>query len=126
MARDIQLGLAAANLATEQAGLPPGSVEPERLGVVFGSEVMHGELELLDPAYRACLIEGRFHFERWGEHALRSMYPLFLLKYLPNMTACHVAIMQDARGPNNSVTQAEVSSLLGLIEAATVISRGAA
>jgi 3-oxoacyl-[acyl-carrier-protein] synthase II len=57
---------------------------------------------------------------------MSNLYPLWMLKYLPNMIACHVAISQDARGPNNTITLEEVSSLLALIESATVIQRGAA
>jgi len=42
------------------------------------------------------------------------------------MPACHIAIAQDARGPNNSLTTAEVSSLLAVAEAARIIERGQA
>jgi len=45
---------------------------------------------------------------------------------LPNMPACHIAIALDARGPNNSITMAEVSSLLALGEAVRTIERGQA
>ncbi len=34
------------------------------------------------------------------------MSPLWLLKYLPNMPASHLAIYNDFRGPNNSLTHA--------------------
>ncbi len=49
-----------------------------------------------------------------------------MLKYLPNMPACHVGIAQDARGPNNSIVLGEVSSLAAVAEAVRVIERGAA
>jgi 3-oxoacyl-[acyl-carrier-protein] synthase II len=49
-----------------------------------------------------------------------------MLKYLPNMAACHISIVHDARGPNNSIVQGGASSLLAVIEAATVIERGLA
>ena len=52
------------------------------------------------------------------------MEPLWLLKYLPNMPACHIGIIIDARGPNNSITQAEASGNLVLGEAQRVIERG--
>ena len=44
------------------------------------------------------------------------MFPLWMLKYLPNMPACHMAIAQDARGPNNTIVLGEVSSLLAMAE----------
>jgi 3-oxoacyl-[acyl-carrier-protein] synthase II len=47
-----------------------------------------------------------------------------MLTYLPNMVACHLAIAQDARGPNNTIAVGDASSLLAMIEAAQVIERG--
>lgn len=52
--------------------------------------------------------------------------PLWLLKRLPNMPACHVAIQHDARGPNNTITSRDASALLALAEGVRVIERGAA
>ena len=49
-----------------------------------------------------------------------------MLKYLPNMPACHVAISHDARGPNNTIVLAEASSLLAIAEGTRVIERGQA
>ncbi len=54
------------------------------------------------------------------------MYPLWMLKYLPNMPACHIGIFQDARGPNNTHTLGDTSGLTALAEAADVIRRGVA
>ena len=52
--------------------------------------------------------------------------PLWLLRQLPNMPACHISIEFDARGPNNTITCRESSALLALAEAVGVIRRGAA
>ena len=54
-----------------------------------------------------------------------EMFPLWMLKYLPNMPACHVAIAQDARGPNNTIVLGEASSLMAIAEGMRVIQRGA-
>jgi 3-oxoacyl-[acyl-carrier-protein] synthase II len=54
------------------------------------------------------------------------MFPLWMLKYLPNMVACHVGIAHDARGPNNTIVIGEVSSLLAFSECAYSIARGVA
>jgi 3-oxoacyl-[acyl-carrier-protein] synthase II len=43
---------------------------------------------------------------------------------LPNMAACHISIAQDARGPNNSIVEGGVSSLLAVSEATAAIERG--
>ena len=126
MSRDIQLGYVAADLACADAKLDASPPDPERIGVLFGADMITCELHEIADAYRSCLVEGRFDFERWGEHALRQMYPLWMLKYLPNMSACHVGIGHDARGPNNSIVLGEVSSLSAIIEAARIIDRGQA
>jgi 3-oxoacyl-[acyl-carrier-protein] synthase II len=52
-----------------------------------------------------------------------EMYPLWMLKYLPNMPACHIGIRYDARGPNNTIVEGDVSSLLAVSEAADTIRR---
>jgi 3-oxoacyl-[acyl-carrier-protein] synthase II len=46
-----------------------------------------------------------------------------MLKYLPNMLACQVSILHDAQGPNNSITESEVASLLALGEAHRILQR---
>ncbi len=126
MSRDIQLAFVAAELACQQAAVGPGKLDPERFGIVFGTDMISCELEELAPAYRQCIVNGHFDFARWGTHALEEMFPLWMLKYLPNMPACHIGIAQDARGPNNSIVLGEVSSLAAVAEAARVLERGAA
>jgi 3-oxoacyl-[acyl-carrier-protein] synthase II len=97
---------------------------PERLGVVFGSEMLYCEPDEMLHVYSRCIEKGQFYFERWGTMFMSEMYPLWMLMYLPNMIACHIGIAHDARGPNNTICQGEASSLLALIEAVTIIQRG--
>lgn len=123
MSHDIQLGVAAASLAQQHAALDTAAVISERMGVVFGADLMHCELSEVAPAIAKCVVDGKFDFHRWGTAAIEQIYPLWMLKYLPNMPACHVAIAHDARGPNNSITLGEVSSLSAIAEAAGVIER---
>ncbi len=126
MSRDIQMGFVAADKAWTDAAIEPDTVDPERLGVLFGADLIAVELTELVDAYRGCLDGGKFDFDRWGEVAMTQMFPLWMLKYLPNMPACHVGIGRDARGPNDSLTLKEVSSLSAVIEAVRVIERGQA
>ena len=126
MGRDIQLGVAAAELACNDAKVTAGLVSPERFGVVFGADTMVTELHEVEGAFRASIVDGSFCFARWGDKAISEMFPLWMLKYLPNMPACHIGIAHDARGPNNTHTLGEVSSLTALAEAASVIERGRA
>ncbi len=125
MGREIQIAVAAAEMACAEAKIG-GAVDPERLGVVFGADTMITDLDDMVSAYRACKVDGEFCFDRWGDRALAEVFPLWMLKYLPNMPACPIGIAHDARGPNNSHTLHEVSSLTALAEAAHVIERGQA
>ena len=124
MSRDIQLGFTAADLAIIDASLAPGTVAPDRFGVVFGGDMIYTDLADLASTFRRCSTDGGFRFEAWADAFTQELYPLWLLKQLPNMIASHIAIAHDARGPNNTIVSAEVSSLLAIAEAASVIRRG--
>jgi len=126
MSREIQMAFAAADLACVDADIEKNPVDPERLGVIFGSDLAPCELSEITGAFHACMVDGKFDFRRWGVAAMPTMYPLWMLKYLPNMPACHIGIAKDARGPNNSITLDDVSSLSALAEAARVLERGQA
>lgn len=124
MSREIQLGFAAADLAMADAGLAAGGLDPERFGVVYGSDMIYADLEDLAETYRRSVHDGQFDFQLWSEAIQEELHPLWLLKHLPNMAASHIAIAYDARGPNNSIVLGDVSSLLAVAEAADVIRRG--
>jgi 3-oxoacyl-[acyl-carrier-protein] synthase II len=124
MCGEIQAGYSAATLAMHDAGLDKGAVEPDRLGVVLGSEMLFGEIEEVAGVYRRCAENGEFKFSNWGGFVFKELYPLWMLKYLPNMAACHISIALDARGPNNSIVQGGASSLLAIGEAMIVLARG--
>lgn len=126
MSRDIELGVAAAAMAVDDAGLARGQIDPDRLGVVFGAGKIAPRPEKLVQAAAACASRNETAFESFGQVAAEHVYPLWLLPQLPNMPACHVAIEHDARGPNNTITSREASALLALGEAVSTIQRGAA
>ncbi len=125
MCREIQMGVAAAQLALQHSGLAMGDYDPERAGVIFGSDYMMTIPEEFDKATAACVNgSNEFEFEKWAEKGLPEVTPLWLLKYLPNMPASHVAIFNDMRGPNNSITLREASAGAALGEAMMTIARG--
>ena len=130
MCREIQLGVASALQAMNHAGLEAGMVAPERVGVDFGANLMSSPPDVLIDAAVATLGDGtEFNYGKWGyngDDRFKGMEPLWLLRYLPNMPGCHIGIAVDARGPNNSLTQDEVSGGLVLAEAANIIRRGRA
>ncbi len=123
MNRETQLGFTAAELAWADAKLDDVTLDPERLGVIVGTNSFRSQLEDLSDLYQAISPEGGTVLAQWGE-AMREMYPLWMLKYLPNMTCCHIGIAHDVRGPINTIVEGNVSSLMAIIEAADVIARG--
>ncbi len=125
MCREIQMGVAAAMRALEHARLGADRRDPERTGVVYGSDYIMTSPEEFLNAIRACVNgQGRFEFSHWAVKGLGLVDPLWLLKYLPNMPASHIAILNDLRGPNNSLTVREASANLAVAEAADTIRRG--
>jgi len=124
MCREIQTGFAAAALAMDQAGLEPGGVDPDRLGVVYGAEMMYSDFEDLRAAYDQCIEEGWYQHDRWGPSAMSETNPLWMLKYLPNMPACHVGIYYDGRGHNNTICLEEASAINAVGEALAHLRRG--
>ncbi len=125
MCRESQMGVAAAQRAIADAKLAAAGLDPDRIGVVFGSDYMLTEPEEFVSAMRTCAPDLQpFDFARWGVSGMPQLSPLWLLKYLPNMPASHIAIYNDYRGPNNSLTLREAASNLAVGEAFRVIQRG--
>lgn len=127
MCRETQMGVAAAQCALADAGLSENSYDPEQSGIVFGSDYMLSEPRDVADAFRNCIgKDGAFEFQRWSSEGMGEMTPLWLLRYLPNMPACHIAIYNDLRGPNNSLTLRETSANQAIGEAMRTIQRGSA
>ncbi len=127
MARDIQLAVAAAEMAISDAGLAEGGVDPTRIGVDLGAGLISTELDELAPAINlATHPDGSFDFAVYGREGLPLIPPIWLLKYLPNMLACHISILWDCQGPSNSITEAEAASNVAMGEAFRIIAKGRA
>lgn len=126
MARDIQLAVAAASLALDDAGAKFPGINRERAGVIVGSGVLNHEIEELAASVHHSMEDGKLDLKKFGEEGLRLLFPLWLLKYLPNMSACHVSILFDLEGPNNTITTGASAGLQAVGEAFRVIERGSA
>lgn len=130
MARDIELAVGAADIAVRDAALAtPGTsetpqVESSRVAVNIGAGLISAELDELSEAIRFGIEDDKFSLRRWGIEGMSHLTPLWLLKYLPNMLSCHVTIIHDGRGPANTITCAEASSLLSVGEGTRHIGRG--
>jgi 3-oxoacyl-[acyl-carrier-protein] synthase II len=131
MCRDIELAVMAAGEAIAASGLITKGIDPEKVNVNptrmasnLGSGIICCDLVELAPAVAASAPDGRFDLRRWGKEGLELVTPLWLLKYLPNMLACHIGIIHDIQGPSNTITCGEASAHLAIGEAAQVIARG--
>jgi 3-oxoacyl-[acyl-carrier-protein] synthase II len=132
MSRDIELAVIAANEAFVRSGLitkgidPDNiNIDPERTAINLGAGLISCDLVEIAPAVAASATDGKFDIHKWGTDGLNMVTPLWLLKYLPNMLACHVGIIHDIQGPSNTITCAEAAGHLAIAEATQVIARGA-
>ncbi|MFM7261651.1 MAG: beta-ketoacyl-[acyl-carrier-protein] synthase family protein [bacterium] len=135
MARDIEIAVGGALAAVRDAGLAtrgtdpdnPPTIRPDRVGCHIGAGLIAAELDELTSALTTSRdASGKFDPGHWGQQGMQELTPLWLLKYLPNMLACHVTIIHDCQGPSNTITCNEASSGLSLAESQRVIERGAA
>jgi len=131
MSRDIELAVIAANEALTDSGLITKAIDPENINIVptrvsinLGAGLISCDLVELAPAVAASITDGKFDIQKWGKDGLEMITPLWLLKYLPNMLACHISIIHDIQGPSNSITCAEVAAHLAIGEAMQIITRG--
>jgi 3-oxoacyl-[acyl-carrier-protein] synthase II len=138
MARDIELAVGAAKEACEDARLVTRGTLPEdsadsttypgsRMGCHIGAGLISAESDELTAAFTTARGgDGSVDLAAWGSRGMENLTPLWMLKYLPNMLACHVTIIHGCEGPSNTITCAEASGLLSVAESARVIERGAA
>jgi 3-oxoacyl-[acyl-carrier-protein] synthase II len=130
MARDIELAVVAADDAFKDAGLKSRAytetpeIDGRRFGCNIGAGLISVDLNELTSAMQ-CAREGhRLNLQKWGREGMGQLTPLWLLKYLPNMLACHVTIIHELKGPSNTITCGDSSSHLAIGEAFRTIQRG--
>ncbi len=141
MARDIKIAVVAAYHAVTDAGLDtkciidrgeasgPPNVISTRFGANIGAGLICPDLTELGGALATSAdADGNFSLALWGaggvNKGISALTPLWLLKFLPNMLACHLTIVHDAQAPSNTITCGEASSHLAIGEAARTIARG--
>jgi 3-oxoacyl-[acyl-carrier-protein] synthase II len=125
MSRAMRFAVAAAVLGTRDAGLELPREDPERIGVVMGTGLVPMDLPELAPALvEACDANGRLQTTRLGQRGGQAMFPLWILKYLPNMVAAHISLALNAQGPNSTITTACAAGTQAVGEAFRLIARG--
>ncbi|TWT52747.1 3-oxoacyl-[acyl-carrier-protein] synthase 2 [Rubripirellula amarantea] len=134
MCREIQTSFAASQLSIKDAGVADhfplsddSDLDRSDVGTVFGSEMFYGPPSEMQDAFLACNDEqGEFDASLFGGAAMKKVLPLWMLKYLPNMPACHVGISLGAHGPNNSLVLGDVSGPAAMMEAQSCLQRNIA
>ena len=126
MDRRTQMAVAAASMALRDASLPPGSLDPERLGVLIGSSGSDLQAEDLSRAVAGPGHRAAEDIAYFSERILSGLNPLWLLVNLPNMVSAHVAIQLDAKGPNSTVMTDAIAGAQAIGEAAEWIRSGEA
>jgi len=133
MARDIEIAVAAADLAFKDAGLTTRAagdaamtVHGKRLGCNIGAGLICTDLDELGLAVNTALTDGKLDLRKWGSTGMNNLNPLWLLKYLPNMLSCHVTIIHGCEGPSNCITCGDASGPQSMGESRSWIARGAA
>jgi 3-oxoacyl-[acyl-carrier-protein] synthase II len=120
----------AADDAFKDAGLKSRAYtdKPEIDGTRFGCNIGAGlisvDLNELTSAMMSAKDGDRLDLAKWGTAGMQQLTPLWLLKYLPNMLACHVTIIHELKGPSNTITCGDASSHLAIGEAFRTIQRG--
>jgi 3-oxoacyl-[acyl-carrier-protein] synthase II len=128
LVRTIQFAVAAAQLAMNDAALNKELLDPTRFGVIFGAGTVPGDLVDLGYAGLESLdgAPNQIDLKKWGENGMSRIPPMWMLNHVPNMAACHVSILHNAQGPNNTISQTDLGGLLALGEAFRAVQSGRA
>ena len=131
MSRAALFAVAAAAMARRQACLDRGAVDPCRLGVVMGAGGMGPtDLDLLATQASAAIDaasvggSGGWDIPSFARLFAERTNPLATLRGLPNLAAAHVAIQNEAQGPNATITTACCAGTQAIGEGMRLIQRG--
>jgi len=111
--RSAQIALGAATQALKDSGLVHPFVDPERVGVVFGTAI--GGLDRIDEALQTLRNDG------YGR-----VNPFAIPSGIPNLSSFVVARQYQCLGPNSTITTACATGTQVVGEAAELIRRGVA
>lgn len=124
MGRAMRFAVGAAGLAVQDSHLELGQEDPGRVGVVMGTGLVPVDLPELAPALvEACNEQGQLQVARFGQVGSGALFPLWILKYLPNMVAAHISLALGAMGPNSTITTACAAGTQAVGEGFRLIAR---
>lgn len=125
MGRAAKFGVGAAGLALQDSGISMENENPERVGVVIGTGLIPIEIpEIMPMLQKVVEADGTFDLSKLDSNNSTPLFPLWLLKYLPNMISAHISMMFNAQGPNSTVTTACVAGTQAVGEGFRLVARG--
>lgn len=125
MSRAVKFAVGAASLAVQDSGLDTKKLVPERFGICMGTGITPMEVrEIAKPIASGFDEAGTFDISRFATSQAESIFPLWLLRHLPNMAAAHISILNQAMGPNNTIVTACAAGTQAVGEAFRLIQRG--
>lgn len=131
MSRSARFGVAAAALARRESGLNGRDVDPYRIAVSLGAGGMGlVDMDLIVGQAKAAIASARdlgsteLDIPAFAREFRARTNPISVLRGLPNLAAAHVAIQQNARGPNNTITTACSAGTQAIGEGLRAIQRG--
>ena len=113
MDRFVQLGVAAALMAIEDAGLKITQQNAERVGVLVGSGI--GGLQTLENEIRTMVEKGP-----------SRVSPLLIPMMIADMASGHISILTGAKGPNSTVVTACATGAHAIGDSMEILRRGQA
>jgi len=127
MGRAARFGVGAAGLALQDSGISMENENSERVGVVIGTGIVPIDVPEIMPMLQKIVQEdGTFDLSNLDPNNSSHMFPLWLLKLLPNMVSAHISMMFNAQGPNSTVTTACVAGTQAVGEGFRMVARGEA
>ena len=111
MDRFVQMGVAAAKMALEDAGLVIDAHNAERVGVLVGSGI--GGLQTLENEIKVLLEKGP-----------NRVSPLLIPMMIPDMASGYISILTGAKGPNSTVVTACATGAHAIGDSLEILRRG--
>jgi 3-oxoacyl-[acyl-carrier-protein] synthase II len=127
MGRQAQLACAAVHDACTDAALVSPDLDCRRIGIVLGVGMLNADVSELGRVVSASgMGAGPFDLPAFSRAAATQMFPLWLLRHIPNLAAAHASICLDAQGPSNTIATGCVAGANAIGEAYRIVRRGEA
>jgi 3-oxoacyl-[acyl-carrier-protein] synthase II len=127
MGRATRFGIGATGMALQDAGIDMRNEDTEKVGVVMGTGLVPIDMSEIMPMLRTVMDdEGEFDLTKLDPANGSPLFPLWLLKYLPNMVSAHISMAFNAQGPNSTITTACVAGTQAIGEGFRMVARGEA